>query len=73
MKLGHLEGEQPYLEDILTRVINHLLTGMILQVGKIKFKPLLHGGPTWLSENYSSVQTISRPTSQRETDSAKLA
>ena len=31
--LGHLEGEQPYLGDLLSMVINHLLTGMILQVG----------------------------------------
>ena len=30
--LGQLEGEQPYLKDLLTMVINHLLTGMILQV-----------------------------------------
>jgi len=30
--LGHLEGEQPYLGDLLTMVIIHLLTGMILQV-----------------------------------------
>ena len=30
--VGHLEGEQPYLGDLLTMVINHLLTGMILQV-----------------------------------------
>ena len=28
-----MEGEQPYLGDLLTTVINHLLTGMILQVG----------------------------------------
>ena len=28
---GHLEGEQPYLGDLLTMVIIHLLTGMILQ------------------------------------------
>jgi len=28
-----MEGEQPYLGDLLTMVINHLLTGMILQVG----------------------------------------
>ena len=27
--LGHLEGEQPYLGDLLTMVINHLLNGMI--------------------------------------------
>ena len=27
-----MEGEQPYLGDLLTMVINHLLTGMILQV-----------------------------------------
>ena len=31
---GHLEGEPQYLGDLLTRVINHLLTGMILQVVK---------------------------------------
>ena len=30
--LGHLEGKQPYLGDLLTMVISHLLTGMILQV-----------------------------------------
>ena len=29
---GHLEGKQPYLGDLLTMVINHLLHGMILQV-----------------------------------------
>ena len=28
----HLEGEQPHLGDLLTMVINHLLTGMIIQV-----------------------------------------
>ena len=27
-----MEGEQPQLGDLLTMVINHLLTGMILQV-----------------------------------------
>ena len=27
-----MEREQPYLGDLLTMVINHLLTGMILQV-----------------------------------------
>ena len=31
--LGHLEGDQPYLRDLLTMVINRLVTGMILQVG----------------------------------------
>ena len=35
--LSHLEGEQPYLEDLLTMVINHLLNGMILQV--VIFRP----------------------------------
>ena len=29
---GRLEGEQPYLGDLLTMIINHLLTGMILRV-----------------------------------------
>ena len=29
---AHLEGEYPYLGDLLTISINHLLTGMILQV-----------------------------------------
>ncbi len=33
--LGHLEGEQPQSGDLLTMVINHLLNGMILQVGTI--------------------------------------
>ena len=32
--LGHLEREQPYLGDLLTMVIKHLLNGMILQVGR---------------------------------------
>ena len=27
-----MEGKQPYLGDLLTMVINHILTGMILQV-----------------------------------------
>ena len=31
--LAYLEGEYPYLGDLLTMVINHLLNGMILQVG----------------------------------------
>ena len=31
--LGHLEGEQPYLGGLLRMVFNHILTGMILQVG----------------------------------------
>ena len=39
-KLGHLEGEQPYLGDLLTMVINHLLSGMILQVGIERFHVL---------------------------------
>ena len=30
--LAHLEGEYPYLGDLVTMVINHLLTGMILKV-----------------------------------------
>ena len=30
--LGHLKGEQPYLGDLLTMVINHLPKGMILQI-----------------------------------------
>ena len=39
--LGYLEEEKPYLGDLLTMVINHLLTGMILQVGD---DPFLFGG-----------------------------
>ena len=31
--LGHLEGKQPQLGDFLTMITNHLLNGMILQVG----------------------------------------
>ena len=34
--LGHLEGKQPHLGDLLTMVINHLLIGMILQVEGIQ-------------------------------------
>ena len=30
--LAHLEGESSYIGNLLTMVINHLLTGMILQV-----------------------------------------
>ena len=40
---GHLEGEQPYLGDLLTMVINPLQTGMILQEGR---QP--NGYPKWL-------------------------
>ena len=32
-----MEGEQPYLRDLLTMVINHLLTGMMFQVGVVDF------------------------------------
>ena len=31
-KQNHLEGEQPYLGDLLTMLIDHLLDGTILQV-----------------------------------------
>ena len=31
--LGHLEGEQPCLGDLLNMVMNHLLTGMISKCG----------------------------------------
>ena len=35
MNIGHLEGvPQPYLGDLSTMDINHLQTGMILQVPK---------------------------------------
>ena len=37
--LAHLEGEYPYLGDLLTMVINHLLNGMILQVGNVQLTP----------------------------------
>ena len=32
-----MEGEQPYLGDLLAMLLNHLLTGMILQVGLHNF------------------------------------
>ena len=35
--LGHLGGEQPYLGDLLTMVLSHLLNGMILQVSNNPF------------------------------------
>ena len=40
---GHLEGKQPYLGDLPTMVINHLLIGMILQVSNNQF--LSEGNP----------------------------
>ena len=43
--LGHLEGEQPYLRDLLTMVINHLLTSMILQVNNLKQPTSPHSPP----------------------------
>ena len=35
---GHLEGEQPYLGDLLAMVIDHLLIGMILQVVMVQWE-----------------------------------
>ena len=49
MKFGHLEGEQPYLRDLLTMVINHLLTGMILKVIMEPFSVFLLGDGDWVS------------------------
>ena len=34
-----MEGEQPYLGDLLTMVIKHLLIGMILQATPMYFRP----------------------------------
>ena len=45
MEFGHLEGEQPYLGDLLTMVISHLLTGMILQVHPAKIYMSPKKGP----------------------------
>ena len=42
MEFGHLEGEEPYLGDLLSKVINHLLTGMILQVVELAKKPTVY-------------------------------
>ena len=39
--VGHVEGKQPYLGDLPTMVINHLPTGMILEVGCMVY-PSLH-------------------------------
>ncbi len=47
MEFGHLEGEEPYLGDLLnllSKVINHLLTGMILQVVELAKKPTVYVG-----------------------------
>ena len=30
-----MKGKHPYLEDLITMVLNHLLTGMILQVWSV--------------------------------------
>ena len=50
----HLELGQPYLGDLLTMVINHLLDGMILQVSKyflICFDE--HGNIMWATKKPS--------------------
>ena len=36
--LSHLEGEQPYLRDLLAMIFNHLLNGTILQVHVLLLK-----------------------------------
>ena len=38
-----MEGHQPYLGDLLTMVINHLLTGMVLQVAKARWSRNVDG------------------------------
>ena len=43
--LCHLEGEQPYLEDLLTMFINHIPTGMILQVDGLRYPDLMPRSP----------------------------
>ena len=44
-----MEGHQPYLGDLLTMVIKHLLTGMILQVTMAKHKNQVIQAVTFLS------------------------
>ena len=41
-----MEGEQPKLGDLLAMVINHVLTGMILQVNTFSQVVFLIGGST---------------------------
>ena len=41
-----MEGEQPYLGDLLTMVLDHLLNGMILQV-----VPFVVNNLTWFPTN----------------------
>ena len=48
-----MEGEQPYLGDLLTMVTNHLLTGMILQA------PTPHD-PNIATEIWGSVVVLLR-------------
>ena len=48
--LGHLEGEQPYLGDLLAMVINHLLSGMILQAYRYSSFFVGSSHPTFLAE-----------------------
>ena len=52
---GHLEEEQPQLGDLLTIVISHLLTGMILQVGIYQY-PKKEAGPGMLRKNMVAIQ-----------------
>jgi len=49
--VGHLEREQPYLGDLLTMVINHLLTGMILQVRFANDSMILYIYMNWFRRN----------------------
>ena len=49
---GHLEGELPYLGELLSMVINHLLTGMILQVANRLF------GSKWDPEFFMACEEI---------------
>ena len=58
-----MEGEQPQLGDLLTIVINHLPTGMILQVEGFPKKLFLFAGvrvePSMAQEEYE--KTIYHP------------
>ena len=59
---GHLEGEQPYLGDLLTMVINHLLNGMIIQVRF--WRVLFFCSPsqmflgTWIAERFFAAKKM---------------
>ncbi len=66
--VGLSEGEEPYLGDLLTMVINHSHTGMILQVIMVPQK-IGHQEAGWSLRSFSSAETelLGKQKSNRKT------